>query len=73
MWLKALPYLLVILLLTSSFFYGMNLGRKLESAKYDRESLNAEQSRDVIEHKAKNLDRDTIVDMLDDGGWLRDQ
>lgn len=71
MFLKLAPYLVVVGLVISVYFYGVSVGKQSEQNRQLEANRVAVESREEIEHEVHDLDRDVIIERLRDGGWLR--
>ncbi len=70
---KALTALLFVSILSGvgAFFYGKHIGKELAESKQKTVIITATNHREQIEHENKLLNRNDIIDELNDGDWLR--
>lgn len=68
---RFIPYIVMALMVVGGLLYVKNLG-KIECENEQKTQIIAgEKQRKQINHANKNLKRETLINSLDDGGWLR--
>lgn len=71
---KLALYSLLILSAVGGIFYtGYKMGKNNERVVYQERVIEANSSRERIEHENKAIDHNTIVKRLNNNGWLRDE
>lgn len=68
---KLAPYVLIAILAIVGFFYIKNLGKIACENKQKTVIIEGEKNRDKIDHENQSLERVTIINRLNDDGWLR--